>query len=98
MGYHIASEYLADREHQIKDEEAWFKHDEGHRHNIDHFRPPPRARHSAVRFRPDDLTEKDMLSLATEGLRLYRGNWTEIYTVVLEEIQSSLRTAKKKAA
>ena len=127
MGYHIASEYLADREYQIKDEEVWFKHpderfrntvkrerkdgawhgpwawvtthghfgeaegDTGHGVEHDHFSDALHAFETVVRFRPDDLTEEDMLSLATEGLQLFRSNWTEFYTVVSGEIQGSLK-------
>ncbi|MDD9899554.1 MAG: hypothetical protein OXT65_01080 [Alphaproteobacteria bacterium] len=35
LGYHIASEFLADKEYQIIDEEVWFRHpDEQFRHHV----------------------------------------------------------------
>jgi hypothetical protein len=41
VGYHVASEYLADQEYQIMDEEVWFKHPD------DHFREVVRRNQSA---------------------------------------------------
>jgi hypothetical protein len=128
LGYHLASEYLADREYQIKDEEIWFRYpdekfrktvkrgrktdgtwfghwtwvtvhghfgtaegDQGHGVEHDHYLSAVEALKAAAKFRPRELTNDEMFSLAVEGMRAFKDQWTAFYTIVLDEIEANTR-------
>lgn len=124
IGYHIASEFLADIEYKIKDEEIWFKHpDDNFRDTVkrgrkedgtwygpwawitahahyseseedlgyglehDHFIDAISAFDLAIKFKPSDLSNQDMLDLVFEGMKSFRSNWDEFYRLVLQDIK-----------